>query len=60
MPGYFRMRRDLTEPIAAASFPSNVVLVDFDPDQELFAVAACPELEDLPRKSLATRTHPRS
>jgi hypothetical protein len=45
---------------APLSRSASVVLVDFDPDRELFAVAACPELEDLPRKSIATGTHPRS
>jgi len=41
---------------APLSRSASVVLVDFDPDQELFSVAACPELEDPPRKSLATRS----
>jgi len=30
MPGYFRMRRDLTVPIKPSPFPANVVLVNFD------------------------------
>jgi hypothetical protein len=40
---------------APLSRSASVVLVDFDPDQELFSVAACPELEALPRQSIATR-----